>query len=129
MYGEMRYICSAVMITGAAQNFGLKAYQYHWDNPTLGSDHGFELYAFFAGTQTFDDADQALVNAMRRYFTSFATSGTPVAADSIPWVPSADINGSPRILLHPGNISLENVADALSTRCAFWHGLASEINT
>jgi hypothetical protein len=28
MYGEMRYICSAVMITGAAQNFGLKAYQY-----------------------------------------------------------------------------------------------------
>ncbi|KAJ7342585.1 alpha/beta-hydrolase [Mycena albidolilacea] len=129
MYGEMRYICSAVMITGAAQNFGLKAYQYHWDNPTLGSDHGFELYAFFAGTQTFDDADQTLVNTMRRYFTSFATFGAPVAADSVPWAPSADINGSPRILFHPGNISLENVTDALSTRCAFWHGLASEINT
>jgi hypothetical protein len=28
MYGEMRYICSAVMITGAVPNFGLKAYQY-----------------------------------------------------------------------------------------------------
>ncbi|KAJ7815976.1 Alpha/Beta hydrolase protein [Mycena olivaceomarginata] len=114
MYGEMRYICSAVMITGAARNFGLKAYQYH---------------AFFDGTRTFDDADQTLVNAMRSYFTSFATSGAPVAADSITWVPSADNNGSPRILLHPGNISLENVTDALSTRCAFWHGLASEINT
>jgi hypothetical protein len=28
MYGEMRYICSAIMITGAAQKVGLKAYQY-----------------------------------------------------------------------------------------------------
>ncbi|KAJ7835451.1 hypothetical protein B0H14DRAFT_2590242 [Mycena olivaceomarginata] len=63
------------------------------------------------------------------YFTSFATSGAPVAANGITWAPSADINGSPRILLHPGNISLENVIDALSTRCAFWHDLASEINT
>jgi len=129
MYGEMRYICSAVMITGAAQNFGLKAYQYHWDNPTLSSDHGADLNAFFDGTRTFDDADQVLVNAMREYFTSFVTSGPPVAADSITWAPSADGNGSPRILLHPGNISLENVTDALSARCAFWHGLASEINT
>jgi hypothetical protein len=59
-----------------------------WDNPTLSSDHVADLTAFFAGTQTFDDADQALVNAMRRYFTSFATSGAPVAADSIPWVVS-----------------------------------------
>ncbi|KAJ7342584.1 Alpha/Beta hydrolase protein [Mycena albidolilacea] len=88
MYGEMRYICSAIMITGAAQNFGLKAYQYHWDNPILSSDHVADLSAFFYGTQTFDDADQTLVNAMRRYFTSFGTSGAPVAADSITWAVS-----------------------------------------
>jgi hypothetical protein len=56
----------------------------------LSSDHVADLTAFFHGTQTFDDADQTLVNAMRRYFTSFATSGAPVAAacDSIPWVVS-----------------------------------------
>ncbi|KAJ6544428.1 alpha/beta-hydrolase [Mycena capillaripes] len=129
MYGEMRYICSAVMITGAAYNFGLNAYQYHWDNPTLGSDHGYDLIAFFDGTQTFDADDQTLVEAMRSYFTSFATSGAPVAATSIDWPASMDGSGSPRILLHPGNISLENVTDALSDRCAFWHGLASEIST
>ncbi|KAF7324449.1 Carboxylic ester hydrolase [Mycena venus] len=117
MYGEMRYICSAVMITGAAQNFGLKAYQYHWDNPTLSSDHGADLNAFFDGSRTFDDADQALVDAMRSYFTSFVTSGVPVAgANSTEWAPSKDLNGSPRILLHPGNIALENVTDALSAR-------------
>ncbi|KAJ7469039.1 Alpha/Beta hydrolase protein, partial [Mycena latifolia] len=129
MYGEMRYICSAVMITGAARNFGLNAYQYHWDNPTLSSDHGADLSAFFAGTTVFDPADQALVVAMRSYFTSFATSGALVAANSIAWPPAVDGNGSPRILLHPGAIQLENVTDAVSARCKFWHGLASEINT
>ncbi|KAJ6600941.1 alpha/beta-hydrolase [Mycena vulgaris] len=129
MYGEMRYICSAVLITGAAQNFGLNAYQYHWDNPTLSSDHSADLNAFFDGARVFDDADQALVVAMRSYFTSFATSGKPVAADSIAWAASVDSNGSPRIFLHPGDIKLENVTDALSDRCAFWHGLATEIDT
>ncbi|KAJ7683540.1 alpha/beta-hydrolase [Mycena rosella] len=129
MYGEMRYICSAVMITGAARDFGLSAYQYHWDNPTLSSDHGADLNAFFDGTEVFDSADQALVVAMRSYFTSFATSGTPVAPTSITWPAAVDSNGSPRILLHPGDIMLENVTDALSARCAFWHGLAAEIST
>ncbi|KAJ7124493.1 Alpha/Beta hydrolase protein [Mycena epipterygia] len=71
----------------------------------------------------------ALVVAMRSYFTSFATSGAPVAPTSITWPASVDGNGSPRIFLHPGDISLENVTDALSARCAFWHGLAAEINT
>ncbi|KAJ7683531.1 Alpha/Beta hydrolase protein [Mycena rosella] len=117
MYGEMRYICSAVMITGAAHDFGLNAYQYH-------SDHGAELYAFFDGTVVFDPADQALVVAMRSYFTSFATSGAPLARTIL-----LGPNGSPRILLHPGDIILENVTDALSARCAFWHGLAAEIST
>lgn len=129
MYGEMRYICSAVMIAGAATNFGLKAYQYHWDNPILSSDHGADLNAFFDGTRTFDAADQELVVAMRSYFTSFATSGAPVASNSIAWPPAVDGNGSPRILLHPGDISLEKVTDALSARCAFWHGLSGELNT
>ncbi|KAF7318501.1 hypothetical protein HMN09_00359500 [Mycena chlorophos] len=52
MYGELRYICSALLITGAATNFGLPGYQYHWDNPTIGSDHGIDLYAFFCWTET-----------------------------------------------------------------------------
>ncbi|KAF8186132.1 alpha/beta-hydrolase [Mycena galopus ATCC 62051] len=129
MYGEMRYICSALLVTGAAQNFGSKAYQYHWDNPTLSSNHGAELIAFFDGTTTFDPADQAVIDAMRLYFTSFATSGAPVAANSSTWTPSADINGSPRIFLHPGEVAMENITEALGARCAFWHGLASEINT
>ncbi|KAJ7683530.1 alpha/beta-hydrolase [Mycena rosella] len=131
MYGEMRYICTASMVTGAASNFGLKAYQYHWDNPgpTLSSDHGAELNAFFDGTEVFDPADQALVVAMRSYFTSFATSGTPVAPTSITWTPGANADGSPRILLHPGGIKMENLTAAQSARCAFWHGLDAEIET
>ncbi|KAJ7166076.1 alpha/beta-hydrolase [Mycena filopes] len=129
MYGEMRYICSAVLITGAAHDFGLPAFQYHWDNPTLSSDHGADLNAFFDGTRVFDAPDQALVDSMRSWFTSFVTSGAPVAAGALTWTPAVDATGSPRILLHPGAVALENVTDALSARCNFWHGLAAEIST
>jgi carboxylesterase type B len=56
-----------------------------WDNPTLGSAHGDELVAFFTGTQVLDPLDEALAVVMREYWTSFVTSGTPVAVDSIAW--------------------------------------------
>ncbi|KAJ6506421.1 Alpha/Beta hydrolase protein [Mycena vitilis] len=128
IYGEMRYICTALMVAGAAHSAGLPAYEYHWDNPTLGSNHHNELAAFFNGAQVFDSDDQILVTAMRQYWTSFATSGAPVAQNSPSWATTGN-SGSPRLLLHPGNITMENVSTALSTRCAFWSGLASELAT
>ncbi|KAJ6579632.1 Alpha/Beta hydrolase protein [Mycena vulgaris] len=127
MYGEMRYICSAAMITRAAHVAGLNAYQYHWDNPTLGSNHADELDAFFNGDQIFDADDEALAIAMRQYWTSFVTSGVPFAENSTLWKAGDDATGGPRMLLHPGDTVMEQVPDALSARCAFWHGLASEI--
>ncbi|KAJ7666612.1 Alpha/Beta hydrolase protein [Mycena polygramma] len=128
IYGEMRYICTALMITGAMHDAGLKAYQYHWDNPTLGSNHANELDAFFNGDEVFDPDDEALVTAMRQYWTSFATSGVPVADNSPSWTTSGS-NGSPRILLHPADVEMQDVTDALTARCAFWYGLASETAT
>jgi carboxylesterase type B len=64
-------------------------FQLSWDNPTLGSTHNDELVAFFDQTQVFDPLNEALVEAMRAYWTSFATSGTPVAPGSITWPVSA----------------------------------------
>ncbi|KAJ7166077.1 alpha/beta-hydrolase [Mycena filopes] len=130
IYGEMRLICTGLMITAALSKAGLDTYQYHWDNPTLGSNHAAELVAFFNGDEVFDPADEALVVAMRRYWTSFATSrsGAPVAQGATSWKRSG-ANGSPRIFLHPGDIVMEQVPPALTERCAFWHGLASEIKT
>jgi len=129
MYGENRLICSVLMITGALHEAGVKAYQYHWDNPILGSDHAAELVAFFNVGEVFDPADEALVTAMRQYWTSFVTTGTPVAVNSTSWVESDNSDGSPRILLHPGGVVMENITEALSDRCAFWRSLASEIAT
>lgn len=56
-----------------------------WDNPILGSTHQDELVVFFNLTQVFDPADEALAVAMRQYWTSFATSGTPVALNTLAW--------------------------------------------
>ncbi|KAJ7263385.1 Alpha/Beta hydrolase protein [Mycena rebaudengoi] len=127
MYGEMRYICTALLVTGTVADAGSDSYQYHWDNPTLGSAHGDELVAFFTGTQVLDPLDEALAVVMREYWTSFVTSGTPVAVDSIAWPMAGNSDGSPRILLHPGDISVEEVDDSLEERCEFWRGLASEL--
>ncbi|KAJ7645300.1 Alpha/Beta hydrolase protein [Mycena rosella] len=129
MYGEMRYICTAIMITGAAQDAGLKAYQYHWDNPTLGSTYADELAVFFNGDEVFDRDDEALAIAMRQFWTSFVISGVPTANSSISWKASSNSAGGPRILLHPGSMAMEEVPQALRARCAFWNGLASEIGT
>ncbi|KAJ7334881.1 Alpha/Beta hydrolase protein [Mycena albidolilacea] len=129
MYGEMRYICTAALVAGAVHDVGLKSYQYHWDNPTLGSTHDDELVAFFDQTQVFDPLNEALVEVMRAYWTSFATSGTPVAPGSITWPAARDSDGSPRLLLHPGGIAVEEVSDSLSQRCEFWHNIELELDT
>ncbi|KAJ6500916.1 alpha/beta-hydrolase [Mycena sanguinolenta] len=128
MYGEMRYICTATLVAGAVQEAGLTSYQYHWDEPNLGSTHGDEIDAFF-NAGVFAPADQALVQAMRSYWTSFATTGTPVAAGGVAWPVADDSDGSPRLLLHPGNVTAEEVSDALRERCAFWYGLSDELST
>ncbi|KAG6829498.1 hypothetical protein H0H87_011257 [Tephrocybe sp. NHM501043] len=130
MYGEMRYICPAVLITGAAFDHGLKAYQFHYDNPDVpsNSNHGADLTAFYS-TQPYDKALTAFFVAMREYWTSFAGTLHPSAKDiSVDWAAVAKSDGSPRMYLHPGAVALENVSGALSARCAFWRGIAGELN-
>ncbi|CAK5276227.1 unnamed protein product [Mycena citricolor] len=123
MYGELRYICTAVLVTGSAR----PAYHYRWDNPSLGSHHAADLAAFFWDTSAFGSADRALIDAMRRYFTSFVTDGAPAAADAVVWAPVSSAHGSPRLLLNPSEMRLEPVPGDLRARCAFWHGIAVEL--
>ncbi|KAJ7223521.1 Alpha/Beta hydrolase protein [Mycena pura] len=124
MYGEIRFICTALLISGSLHEAGVPAYEYHWDNPILGSDHASELQMFFNVGEVFDHEDELLAVAMRRYWTSFVTSGEPVAEHSAAWTAT---NGSPRLLLHPGQVGMEDVDNGLTERCAFWHGLTSQL--
>ncbi|SJL14789.1 uncharacterized protein ARMOST_18259 [Armillaria ostoyae] len=117
----------AILINEAAQQSGLNAFQYHYDNPHLGSDQAANLTAFFPSSLPSPSAnadDLALLEAMHRYWTSFATGGTPIAQGAPEW----SATGNLRMLLHPGGIQLENVTDALSARCRFWHDLKEELN-
>ncbi|KAG6812960.1 hypothetical protein H0H92_015079 [Tricholoma furcatifolium] len=130
MYGEMRYICTAGLITGAAFDYGVKAFQYHYDNPILGSDHGDELTAFFDTVEAGQDVADLFL-AMREYWTSFVAAGHPSSSDTpVLWNVSAvaHTTSSPRIFLHPGAIALENLTDALVERCNFWHEISAELN-
>ncbi|KAF7358178.1 Carboxylic ester hydrolase [Mycena venus] len=120
MYGEMRYICSGLMITGALHDAGIASFGYHWDNPILGSDHASELQMFYNIGEVFDPLDQILAVDMRAYWTSFATDGVPSAAGAPAWT-TAGTNGTPRMLLHPGQVGMEAVTSELTDRCAFWH--------
>ncbi|KAK0469130.1 alpha/beta-hydrolase [Desarmillaria tabescens] len=130
MYGEMRFICTAVLIAGSAADADLDVYHYHYDNPHLGDYHHYELQAMFPDEEpdtTPDDNDEALFEIMREYWTSFATSDVPQAASGPDWEIASSSDGSPRMLLQPGNVQLENVTDALNERCEFWYSIAEEL--
>ncbi len=86
MYGEMRYICTAVLINEAAEQFGFDAFQYRYDNPHLGSNHGADLAGLFPSSSSSANAgDLALFEAMREYWTSFATGDMPIAQKVPGW--------------------------------------------
>jgi len=137
MYGEIRYICTALLITGGAAEVGLDSFHYHYDDARLGSSalvngtlHGADLQAFYSSSVPFttpDSDDLALFVAMREYWTSFVTGLAPVAGATPKWPTVETAIGSPRLLLHPGDIQQETITSALKTRCDFWHGLSDEL--
>ncbi|KAF8895157.1 Alpha/Beta hydrolase protein [Infundibulicybe gibba] len=110
MYGEMRYICTAGLIAGAARAQGVR--------PSNSSK------------ETRRRRGHQFVRSMREYWTSFVTSGVPTAKGAARWTTStASVDGSPRMLLHPGGIAMERITDALDERCSFWHDLSAELGT
>jgi hypothetical protein len=78
-----------------------------------------------------DDNDLALFQAMREYWTSFVTDGTPSSKSAgVDWKPVRDTgSGSPRILLSPGLVQNEEIGDDLAGKCAMWRSLAGEMQT
>ncbi|KAF7300946.1 Carboxylic ester hydrolase [Mycena indigotica] len=127
MYGEMRYICSALSVGGALNVSGVPSWQFHWDNPTLGSSHGDELNAFFEDDAGNDNANEAVVVAIREFWNSFAVSGSPLSPSaSVLWTENG-LEGGPRILFHPSQVAMEPVDPKLGARCAFWHSLSTEL--
>ncbi|KAL1725854.1 Alpha/Beta hydrolase protein [Schizophyllum commune] len=116
MLGELRFICSAVLASERVPN----TYQYHYDNPDVGSEHGDELAAFF------DPPDNSsFYSAMRQYWTSFATGNPPQADNATEWIDTPNT----RMFLHPGNVSMVNVDSDLLERCDFWHSIHEELST
>ncbi|KAJ3719104.1 Alpha/Beta hydrolase protein [Lentinula guzmanii] len=130
MYGEARYICTGLMIAAAATRQGFNSFQYHYDNPDQGSDHGADLTALFDSASGFTGNDAALFVAMQQFWTSFVAAQDPNATDTTTWTAVTNsTSGSPRILLHPGAIAMEDVTDAQAARCAFWHSISAEMST
>ncbi|KAK7461047.1 hypothetical protein VKT23_008976 [Stygiomarasmius scandens] len=126
MYGEARYICTAGLITASLAGAGQQAFQYHYDNAHLGSSHGSELAGIFPTQTSLSRAnvqDLELFQAMREYWTSFVTTGVPTSSSAnVDWDPVSNTDdGSPRILLRPNGIRMEDITEQLDERCSFWH--------
>ncbi|KAJ7084629.1 hypothetical protein B0H15DRAFT_932057 [Mycena belliarum] len=120
----------ALLVTGAAYTFGVKAYQYYLDNPTQDSTLPYELVAFFDLIQALVPADAALAVAMRGYWTSFVTFGTPAAPRSISWPLSAWLNYVKALLGRNGsNPNLtQNKPNRSQSMCSAGSGSDSPLN-
>lgn len=130
MYGEIRYICPAGMITGVVSDQGLKAFQYRYSNPHLGDNHKDELDAMWDTPSSASANDLALFRQMRGYWTSFVTSGEPVSKSGVVWneVSSGpDSDGNPRILLDPSGVKMESISPEQIERCQFWRSISEEL--
>ncbi|KAL0066489.1 hypothetical protein AAF712_006532 [Marasmius tenuissimus] len=126
MYGELRYICTASLITGgAASKSPMKAFQYHYNNDHLGSDHRAELVAFWGDASAASDDDEALFKGMREFYSSFVTSGQPQS--SLATWEATDPRGTRRLRLDPAGTRMEEMSTQ-AKRCEFWHSLGQEIN-
>ncbi|KAF5377414.1 hypothetical protein D9757_009716 [Collybiopsis confluens] len=129
MYGEARYICSGALIASAMTEEGLTAFHYHYDNPDLGSDHGSELTGLFDLASEFTGNDAALFLSMQQFWASFVITQEP-RSEAMAWTAVTNItSGALRILLHPGEITMEDIPDAQTERCAFWHSISEEMST
>ncbi|KAF8969012.1 Alpha/Beta hydrolase protein [Flammula alnicola] len=118
-----------VMIAGFAAGGSNDVYQFRYDNPHLGSDHELELRAFFSPPAQANKQDLSLFESMREYWTSFVTDGRPTSQNDVSWDPASNTTGSPRVLLQPGNVTMEPLSDGLISRCAFWRSLHDEMQT
>ncbi|KAF9046267.1 Alpha/Beta hydrolase protein [Panaeolus papilionaceus] len=127
MYGEARYICPSVLLASKVSAGGNSVYQYHYDNPHLGSNHHDELDAQFAMPDDSDTSDLALFTTMRQYWTSFVARGNPASLNGPVWQPEDPLSKSRRILLNPNGVAMEDVSDKLVVRCAFWNSKAVEM--
>ncbi|KAK1218550.1 hypothetical protein PQX77_018766 [Marasmius sp. AFHP31] len=116
MYGEARFICTASLITGAAASKSpMKAFQYHYNNDHLGSDHRAELAAFWENADAASDDDKALFKGMREFYSSFVTSGQPQS--SLATWEATDVRGTRRLRFDPAGTRMEEMSTQ-ARRCA-----------
>ncbi|KAK1231990.1 hypothetical protein PQX77_004886, partial [Marasmius sp. AFHP31] len=109
MYGETRYICTASLMTGGATSKSpMKAFQYHYNNDHLGSNHGAELAAFWGNASAASDNDKALFEGMREFYSSFVTSGQPQSSLAT-WEPT-NLQGTRRLRLDPAGTRMEEMS-------------------
>ncbi|KAK1215754.1 hypothetical protein PQX77_021643 [Marasmius sp. AFHP31] len=110
MYGEAsRFICPASLITGAAASKSpMKAFQYHYNNDYLGSDHHAELATFWGKADAASDDDKALFMSMREFYSSFVTSGQPQS--SLATWEATDLRGTRRLRLDPAGTRMEEMS-------------------
>ncbi len=91
MFGDLRYLLSAVVTAEASQYFDQPAYLYYHQlsgeqaaNP-LGMPHGSDAYILWYGHRSEDVRVREATNSMRQYWVNFAHTGNPNGKGLAQW--------------------------------------------
>ncbi|KAL1304611.1 hypothetical protein AAFC00_003578 [Neodothiora populina] len=135
-YGEIRYICPGIFISGIYAKLGIKNnYNYHWDviDPTseasgLGVTHTVELNAIWgpqytkAAPASYNTTNAAIGPVVQAYWTSFIRSFDPNTY-RLPGTPSWDAwtknDSYQRLYFQTNNTHMEAVPADQQDRCKY----------
>ncbi|KAH6660075.1 carboxylesterase [Truncatella angustata] len=145
-YGEVTFICPNIHILDSFQarpNANLQTWAYRYNvlsaenvGEGLGVPHTWETFAVFgpdsiggiwSGPASYYGADAGMVPIMMNYWISFVRTLDPNVLRYVKapeWSTWRSGSGQQQLKLETGNVSMENLADDLKSRCGMWKDLA-----
>lgn len=131
-YGEMRYNCPGIFISGAISHFSsLGSWNYHWDVLSAanaasgyGVTHTAEVASIWGHSSP---PDSALIPTIQAYWTSFIRTGDPnryKLREAPEWEQFSVEKRRLHFVNQVGDVAMENVPDGQGERCIFlsWIG-------
>lgn len=145
-YGDMRYMCPGIYISGMINHFGMPKswnYRYNVEDPEqmaegLGVRHTVEVAAIFGPENMLGapasyfagEKNAPAVPVVQAYWSSFIRTFNPnrfKAAGAVEWKPWNDVAKQRIVFETAGETDMEKISDDLQKKCKYFWSIGPDI--